>query len=121
MSKLIEHADREMRLAGLYNGDSDYAGMIPDAVMALVEAHSKQDHSGGSHGLTLEIFNRVINFKTLTPIGSTPDEWFKHDYQTAGRDCWQNIRQSSVFSQDGGKTWYDIDDPEKKNWPEHKK
>lgn len=114
---LIEHAEREMRLAGLYDKDADYGGMIPDAVMKLVKAHSEEGHSGGSHGIVLQIFNRVINYKTLTPIGSTPDEWFKHDYQTAGADCWQNTRQSSVFSEDGGKTWYDLDDPEKKNFP----
>jgi hypothetical protein len=116
---LIEHAKREMQLAGLYDKDADYGGMIPEAVMALVEAHSKQGHSGGSHHLVLEIFNRVINFKTLTPIGSTKDEWFKHDYQVAGENCWQNTRQGSIFSQDGGQTWYDLDDPEKKNFPKH--
>lgn len=116
---LINHAKREMELAGLYDKDADYGGMIPAAVMALVEAHAKEDHSGGSHWLVLQIFNKVINFKTLMPIGSTKDEWFKHDDQTAGKDCWQNIRQSSVFSQDGGDTWYDIDDPDKKNWPNH--
>jgi hypothetical protein len=114
---LVEHAEREMKLAGLYDKDADYGGMIPEAIMALVKAHADQGHSGGSHAITLQIFNRVINFKTLTPIGSTPDEWFKHDYQNAGADCWQNIRQSSVFSEDGGKTWYDLDDPEKKNFP----
>lgn len=117
---LVEHAEREMRLAGLYDKDSDYGGMIPEAVLSLVRAHSKEGHSGGSHWLTLQIFNKVVNYKTLTPITSNPEEWFKHDYQVAGKDSWQNIRQSSVFSQDGGKTWYDIDDPEKKNWPNRK-
>lgn len=122
VSNLVKHAEYEMKKAGLYDSDSDYEGLIPEAVMALVEAHSKQGHSGGSHYLTLEIFNRVVNFKTLTPISSDPSEWFKHDYKTAldGLDCWQNLRQSSVFSQDGGKTWYDLDDPQKKNWPKHK-
>lgn len=109
---LLEHAEKEMRLAGLYEKGSDYAGMIPEAVMSLVEAHSKHGHSGGSHWLVLQIFNKVINYKTLTPITSNPDEWFKHDH-----DYWQNTRQCSVFSQDGGKTWYDLDDPEKKNFP----
>lgn len=120
MSNLLKHAEFEMRKAGLYNADSVYGGMIPEAVLALVKAHSEQGHSGGSHYTVLGIFNIVANFKTLTPITSSPDEWFKHDYQTAGKDCWQNIRQSSIFSQDGGKTWYDIDDRKKKNWPNRK-
>ena len=119
MSRLVEHAEYEMRKAGLYDTDADYNGMIPEAVLALVKAHSEQGHSGGSHHLVLEIFNRVINYKTLTPISSDPSEWLKHDYEVGGHNSWQNKRQSSVFSQDGGKTWYDLDDPEKKNWPNH--
>lgn len=108
---LIEHAEREMKLAGLYEPSVDYGWMIPEAVMALVKAHAEQGHSGGSHAITLAIFNKVINYKPLTPIGSTTDEWFKHDYQIAGENCWQNTRCSSKFSKDGGKTWYDIDKP----------
>lgn len=112
MSNLEMHAEKEMRLAGLYDSDSDYAGMIPEAVMALIKAHAEQGHSGGSHWLTLEIFNKLANFKTLTPINSDPSTWME-----VGPNVWQSNRQSTVFSQDGGKTWYDIDDPEKKNWP----
>lgn len=106
MSNLIKHAENEMRLAGLYSEGADYGGMIPGAVMALVRAHSEQGHSGASHGLTLQIFNRVINFKTLTPISSDPSEWME-----VGGAIYQNRRQSSCFSNDGGKTYYDIDDP----------
>ena len=120
MSNLEKHAEREMRLAGLYDADSDYGGMIPEAVMKMIKVLADEGHSGGSHALVMGIFNRVANFKTLTPIGSSSDEWFKHDPQhNLGKDIWQNTRQSSVFSQDGGKTWYDINDPEKKNWPKH--
>lgn len=111
MSNLIEHAKREMKLAGLHEPNSDYGGMLFDAVLQLVETHSKQGHSGFSHYQTIAIFNKVVNYKTLTPIGSTEDEWFKHDYNVGGEKCWQNIRQSSCFSKDGGKTWYDIDKP----------
>lgn len=113
MSNLIDHAEREMRLAGLYEKGADYDGMIPEAVMALVKAHAAQGHSGMSHALTLSIFNRVVNFKTLAPITSSPEEWT--DVSDAmGRPCWQSKRQSSVFSEDGGKTWHDIDAPEEK-------
>lgn len=112
MSNLEKHAEREMRLAGLYDEDADYGGMIPEAVMKLVCAHASEGHSGGSHGLSLSIFNRVINFKTLTPINSDPTTWCEVSPGT-----WQSNRQSSAFSVDGGATWYDIDDPEKKNWP----
>lgn len=105
---LVEHAEREMKLAGLYDEDSDYGGMIPPAVLALVRPHSDEGHSGFSHGLTLQVFNRVINFKTLTPITSDPEEWVDRSLVGSGNPRWQNRRDPSYFSNDGGKTWYCI-------------
>lgn len=110
MGNLTDHAEREMRLAGLYDTDADYGGMIPEAVMALVKAHAAQGHSGGSHHLTLRIFNEVANFKTLTPITSDPATWTDVS-EMGGRPMWQSKRQPSVFSEDGGATWYDLDAP----------
>jgi hypothetical protein len=112
----MEHAEREMRRAGLYDKGTAYDGMSPEAVMALVKAHSEQGHSGGSHEITLQVFDRVIRYKTLTPITSDPTEWME-----VGTDVWQNNRDSSYFSTDGGKTWYNIYDPKKKNWPKRKR
>lgn len=120
MSNLVKHAEREMRLAGLYDADSDYGGMIPEAVINMIKARG-EGHSGGSHYLTMQVFNKVANYETLTPITSNPDEWFMHDANyTGGKEMWQNTRQSSCFSYDAGQTWYDIDDKKKKNWPNRK-
>lgn len=110
----VTHAKKEMELAGLYDRNADYDGNIPEAVMALVEAHSKWGHSGGSHYVTLEIFNKLINYKTLTPINSDPTTWVE-----VSQGLWQSNRQGTCFSENGGQTWYDIDDPEKKNFPKH--
>jgi hypothetical protein len=110
MSNLERHAEQELKLAGLYDKDADYGGLIPDAVMKLVKALSGEGHSGGSHGLVLDIFNRVANFKTLTPLTNDPSEWMEVSAEMAGRPgVWQSMRQSSCFSNDGGKTYYDID------------
>lgn len=113
MSNLVMHAESEMRRAGLFGKDSDYDGMIAAAVMKLVRVHAEEGHSGMSHALTLQVFNRVVNFKTLTPITNLPGEWSE-----VGKDmmpgcemtCWQNKRTSSLFSHDGGRTYYDIDE-----------
>lgn len=117
---LVKHAEREMKLAGLYDKDADYGGMIPEAVMKLVQAHASEGHSGFSSSLTLEVFNRVINFKTLTPLNSNPSTWIHVGNDPDGTPVYQSNRQSTAFSQDGGKTWYDLDDPEKKNWPSNR-
>lgn len=112
MSNLMNHAEREMRLAGLYDTDSDYGGMIPAAVLKCVEAFVSEDHSGGSAGLVTSILERVLRFKTLTPINSDPDTWME-----VSTGIWQSNRDPNYFSEDGGKTFYWLDDPEKKNFP----
>ena len=112
---LVEHAEREMRKAGLYDTDAGYGGMLPEAVMALVKAHSEQGHSGGSHYTVLGIFNQVVNFKPLTPISSDSTEWMEVGEDKRGT-CFQNMRKSTCFSYDGGKTWYDIDKPLRFQW-----
>lgn len=104
MSKLIKHAEREMELAGLYSKDADYGGMIPEAVISLVKAHASQGHSGGSHAITIDLFNKLINFENLTPLTSDPEEWFDVS-ELSGYPLWQNTRNSSCFSKNGGKTW----------------
>ena len=111
MSNLEAHAERELRLAGLFDKNSDYDGMIGEAVMKLVRAFSGDGHSGGSASVTLAAFDRVVRFKTLTDITSDPSEWMHIAEEVAGQHggVWQNTRQSSCFSNDGGKTYYDID------------
>ena len=112
MSNLIAHAERELRLAGLFDKDSDYGGMVGEAVMKLVRSFAEEGHSGYSAMLTLAAFDRVARFKPLTPITDDPAEWME-----VGEDMrfdkavpvWQNCRQFSCFSNDGGKTFYDID------------
>lgn len=114
MGNLTDHAKRELELAGLFDKDSDYDGMLGDAVMQLVKVFAKQGHSGFSAGRTLAIFNQVANFKNLTPIGKSDDEWMNVTEQSPG-PLWQNTRRSTTFSRDAGKTWYDIDDPKLNN------
>lgn len=114
MSNLTDHAKKELELAGLFDADSDYDGMLGNAVMALVKVFAKQGHSGFSAGRTLAIFNEVANFRNLTPIGTTDGEWMNVSENSNG-PLWQNTRRSSTFSRDAGKTWYDIDDPRLNN------
>lgn len=114
MSNLIRHAEAELKRAGLFDKTSDYGGLIAEAVMKLVRVHAEAGHSGASHAITLDVFTRVANFKTLTPITTDPTEWQQvcdaNELEPTG--LWQNRRQSSLFSRDGGKTWYDIDTPD---------
>ncbi len=106
---LLEFARDEMRRAGLYDADCDYgAGEIAQCVEKMVAAFAQFGHSGGSADMTLGVFDRVIRHQTLTPITSDPSEWMDVS-DVSGQPMWQNRRSPSVFSKDGGQTWYDLD------------
>jgi len=108
---LVDHAEKELRLAGLFDLDSDYNGMLGNSVLELIKVFAAQGHSGSSAAMTREIFSKLSSFKPLTPITSNPDEWNDvSGYYGGGPKMWQSTRQPSLFSKDGGKTWYDIDE-----------
>ena len=56
----------------------------------------------------MSIFDRVINFKTLMPITSDPEDWEDRS-EMSGEPFWQSKRDPSYFSKDGGKTWWCLD------------
>lgn len=111
---LVQHAKEELTRAGLFEKGSDYDGMLGDAVLELIEKFAEQGHSGFSAHLTIDLFQRLAKFQTLSPITSNPDEWMCVSDYFEGKGVWQNRRNPAVFSNDAGKTWYDIDELHKK-------
>lgn len=115
MSNLVDHARRELELAGLFSPDSSYGGMLGPAIMKMVEVFAAEGHSGFSAGMARSIFARVAAFKPLSPITADPDEWMDVAERAPGEKgaCWQNKRNPSLFSEDGGKTYRDLDHRER--------
>lgn len=109
-SNLVKHAEKELRAAGLFCEGSDYDGMTGQAVMELTVLFASQRHSGMSASMVTQIFTELAAFKTLTPLTDNPDEWMRVNPEEEEVGVWQNCRQSSVFSNDGGKTYYDLDE-----------
>ena len=70
-----ENARINLEKAGLFKKDSDYNGMIGEAVMKLVDLHCSEGHSGMSHELTIAVFNKVIRDHALTK------EYYEHKKQ----------------------------------------
>lgn len=99
--ELVDHASKELELAGLFDKDSDYGGMLGDSVLELVQLFAAQRHSGFSAMSTLQLFEKLTKFENLSPITSNPKEWMK-----VGPDIWQSNRNPAIFSVDGGETWY---------------
>jgi hypothetical protein len=112
---LVSYAQRELELAGWFKEDSDYAGMVGPAVVKMVEQFAEEGHSGYSAGLCLALFKEVAAFKPLSPITNPLDTGDFHDVSgpsgTPKMTTLQSTRLSSLFSEDGGETWYDIDKP----------
>lgn len=110
-SNLVRHAERELRLAGLLDRDSDYNGILGEAVLAIVALFAQQGHSGASAAMVTDIATRLMRFEPLTPLTNDPDEWIQIAEEAPGwPSLWQNRRNSSAFSNDGGKTHYTLID-----------
>ena len=110
MGNLVDHARSELERAGLFDLGSDYDGMLGKAVLELVEKLAAQGHSGFSAHQTIRIFSTVAKFEVLPPVTSDPEEW-EDVSDFFGEPQWQNRRQSSLFSKNGGKTWWHVDHP----------
>lgn len=83
---------KELERAGLFKKDSDYEGMIGEAVKELLLVFQKQGHSGFSAQQTAEIFRRLVKGEPLSPLTDSPDEW---NEVSAG--LYQSNRASFVF------------------------
>ena len=105
MSNLTDHAKKELELAGLFNQDSDYEGMLGNAVMELIEEFAGQGHSGFSANMTVTLFEKVARFLPLAPLTGEDDEW-----NEIAVGLYQNKRCSHVFRDTiRGDGDYDID------------
>jgi hypothetical protein len=113
MSNLVEHAKRELALAG---NDADFN----QSIIKAVEAFASYGHSGGSASVAIPMLNDLLQFKNLTPLTDDPSEWNIVDdaMQPDGVRCWQSNRNSEAFSHDHGKTYYLLSEGSNSKHPE---
>lgn len=102
MSNLVNHAERELNLAGFLSEDEFYGGNTGKAVLELMEVFSKQGHSGHSAPLVANLFNKLANFETIMPVTGQDDEWYE-----VGKGLYQNNRNSAVFKENGRAYYID--------------
>ena len=116
LAGLVDHAKRELELAGLFDKDSDYEGMIGKAVMKLMNSFRGQGHSGFSANWTRDLFNQLAQHQNLTPITDDPKDWNGvSEYSSPdAKKVWQCKRNPKLFSNNNGKTYYDVEDKKNK-------
>lgn len=108
---LVAHAKSELRAAGVFEEDPEFAQSIVNAVAGF----ASYGHSGGSAGVGIMMVHDLLQFKPLGPLTNRPDEWMDVAESYGNQEAvWQSRRQSSCFSNDGGVTYYNID--EKQAW-----
>lgn len=117
---LVEHAERELAIAGLAGSD-EYDGMLYAAVVELVKKFADQGHSGASAAMAIGLVEKLLRFEPLTPLTGDDTEWNEVGLDTTGREMYQNSRYSSVFKDGEGGSPYDISaalvrDPRGNTW-----
>src|SRR4051794_29158581 len=95
-----QFAKQELEAAGF---PMSISGIPPDAnhldelnaydtakcVLQLLETLSQQGHSGGSIGPVISLFNSLAQYKPLTPLQGTDNEWVDVG-EESGEPMWQN-------------------------------
>lgn len=101
MSNLVDHARVELEKV-----ESD--PWIIDGMIKVVAAFAEMGHSGGSASVCIPMLNDLLQYKNLAPLTDDPNEWIDQSAYTAtpGVKLWQNKRNPAAFSENGGKTYY---------------
>lgn len=94
---------------------------INRSILDIVRVFSDQHFTGNTASYCLEILNRLLKYKPLTPLTGNDSEWEDITQYGSNDTCYQNKRypavfkdkdgkaydvESKIFSDDNGHTWY---------------
>lgn len=112
MSNLMLHAEVELKRAGYsLESEDEMDRVIYRNTMGIVRLFSMCGHSGGSAPIHTDMIAKLLSFEPLGPITSDVHEWQKIADGMGFEDpTWQNRRDGRMFSHDGGKTYYNVEE-----------
>ncbi len=96
---LVEHARHELQRIG------EEPGVI-DWYCRVITEFASAGHSGGSASVAIPVLHELLQFRALSPLTDDPGEWMDRTKESGGHPMWQNKRDSTAFSGDGGKTYW---------------
>lgn len=107
-SALYEYAKKELERIEKGCKDEESLSMqqaIDKNILELIDVFSNQHHSGFTATYVIDILQRLLHYKPLTPLTGEDDEW--EDVTSYGYDTptFQNKRCSAVFKDDRGAYW----------------
>jgi hypothetical protein len=92
----VMHARYELELIG-------EDPRIIDWYCSVLAKWSELGHSGSSAELTADTLHRLMKGENLAPLTADPLEWEDRS-DISGYPLWQNLRNTQIFSTDGGAT-----------------
>lgn len=121
------HAARDLNLAGI-------GGKLRDETLSLIRLYSRREHFLITHRQdpndfldnvspqAVQLANRLVGYQLLTPLGnpfirgefidvSESSLLTSDSCEMPPMTMLQSTRSPSVFSRDGGITWYDLENP----------
>lgn len=126
MTSMLERAKYELNLAGYRLEpvpesnwtEDDYVQSIGNCAYELVETFCKQEHSGMSAGFCIGLLEKLLRGDILSPLTNDPEEWVSvaEEWGEDTPNKYQSKRKFSCFSDDGLKTYYDIEEECNRNW-----
>jgi hypothetical protein len=104
-SNLVKHARHELERIG-------EEPAVIDWYCRVIAEYASFGHSGGSAWATSQVLGELLSFKPLAPLTNDWTEWHHHGPEMLGGEngLWQNKRDGRAFSEDGGETYYLVDD-----------
>lgn len=120
MTSQLERIEYELKKAGFdlkdreeIKTEDDYSQAIGTSVWKVCKVFCSHDHSGFSAKMALNMLKALlIEGKPLSPLTNDPKEWTDISVcstEMSSGSLYQSKRNFSCFSDDGLKTYYDID------------
>ena len=100
-SNIVKHAREEFKVLG-WPGDCEMQAEMCKCVEDLLYVFASQGHSGFSAGYAINLFQKLADFKPISPLTGADFEWVE-----IGDGEYQNRRCSRVFKKNGQA--YDIE------------
>lgn len=125
---MIMHDYAKMEMDIAWPEPDDIQIRIEEDLLAIIDLFEKQGHSGMSASYAINILERLLRFKPLSPLTGEDDEWDEPRTSVFDKTVYQQNKRCSsifrtnhdnataydmdarVFSEDGGKTFWTSDE-----------
>lgn len=102
-SFLVQHAIKELKLAGYGKGEGGPNDWIYEQVLEAVAVFASHDNSRNSAPFEINLVQKLCNLNVISPLRFTDDEWNQINFD----GTYQNKRKLDVFKESNGRIYYD--------------